>query len=349
MFEAVLTLCLATATEVCRPVLLPGYEAATAAGCHEKLAARPAAPAARWREDLVPHGAPACQPAGAALSFAEQAPGLFVHKGAVAEADRRNGGDISNIAFIIGAQSVAVIDSGSARWIGEAVWRAIRARTDLPVSHIVLTHMHPDHVFGASVFEAAGAQVVGHAALGRALADRQANYLESLATLIGPERLIGTAPVPVDIPVSGQTEIDLGGRVLVLKAWPQAHTGTDLTVLDRATQTLVAGDLVFDGHVPALDGSVTGWRIVLEELGQVPAVQLVPGHGGPLLPWPAGDDNTLRYLDVLARDTRAALDAGIRLGPAVTQIAQQEREHWQLFEAFNARNATVAYTELEWE
>ncbi|ARE39101.1 SoxH protein [Rhodovulum sp. P5] len=346
MFEAVLTLCLAGAEAECRSVLLPGYEAATMADCTAMLADT-APDLDVFGADVIAPGAPRCQPAGPVLDLQEIAPRLWVHKGAIAEPDRVNGGDVSNIAVVIGDASVAVIDTGSARWMGESLWRAVRARTKLPVSHVILTHMHPDHVFGASVFD--GARVVGHAGLARALADRQANYLESLASLIGADRLIGTAPPDIDLAIDGKMEIDLGGRVLELSTWPTAHTGNDLTVVDRVSGTLLAGDLVFDGHIPALDGSVTGWQAVLEQMAGQPPVRVVPGHGGPVLPWPAGGAATARYLGVLAADTRAAIADGLRLGAAVERIAQGERDYWQLFDAFNARNATVAYTELEWE
>ena len=77
--------------------------------------------------------------------------------------------------------------------------------------------------------------------------------------------------------------------------------------------------------------------------------QIVPGHGGPVLAWPDGGADQVRYLSVLERDTRAAIDAGTRMGEAVEQIAQSEAGNWDLFQAYNPRNATVAFTELEWE
>ena len=76
---------------------------------------------------------------------------------------------------------------------------------------------------------------------------------------------------------------------------------------------------------------------------------VVPGHGDPLLPWPEGGTALKRYLDTLARETRAAIDAGERLGEAVKHIAESERDAWELFDAYNPRNATLAFTELEWE
>ncbi len=345
MFEAVITLCVTLADGPCRDMLLPGYEAASLIDCDQALADRaPALPQAG-----EPRGAPRCQPIGAALEVKEVAPGIFVHLGQIEEPSVANRGDISNPGFVIGGQSVAVIDSGTARWMGEALWRAVRAHTDKPISHVILTHTHPDHVFGASVFVDVGATVVGHRDLPRALADRQANYLESLQTLIAPEDALATEAPEVGMTVEDSAEIDIGDRVLELHAWPIAHTNSDLTVLDRKSGTLFAGDLLFDQHIPALDGSLRGWQAVLADLEEVAAPHVIPGHGGPILSWPDAAAPEAQYLDVLAKDTKTAIDAGERLGDAVPHIAQSEAGHWALFDAFNPRNATVAFTELEWE
>lgn len=347
MFEAIVVLCLDLADGPCRDNLLPGYEAATVTECTAALEHR--APDLGVFAGLVAQGAPSCREVGEALSVVEVAPGVFVHMGAIAEPDPANRGDVSNLGFVIGEDAVAVVDTGSARWMGEALWRSIRQRTQKPVSHVIITHMHPDHAFGAGPFAEAGAEVVGHINLSRALLDRQANYLESLDRLIGVQDMLGTRVVPVDIAVDQLLEIDLGGRILSLRAWPVAHTGSDLTVLDTATGTLFAGDLVFDRHTPALDGQLRGWRAVLAEIEAMDLHRVVPGHGGPSLDWPVGARDMKRYLEVLETDTRAAIDAGQRLGDAVENIAQSERGLWSLFEAYNPRNATVAFTELEWD
>ncbi|MEO0386913.1 MAG: MBL fold metallo-hydrolase, partial [Pseudomonadota bacterium] len=175
MFEAVIAICAGLAGEICRDQLVPGYAATDRAACEALLAARP------------PDVAADCKPAGPVLSTEEVAPGVFVHMGAVAEPDGANLGDVANLGFVIGQDSVAVIDAGSAAWLGEALWRAIRAETAKPVSHLILTHHHPDHAFGAGLFAAAGAEIVAPQGFTRALADRQANYVESLERLIGTQ------------------------------------------------------------------------------------------------------------------------------------------------------------------
>ncbi|MFO7757089.1 MAG: quinoprotein relay system zinc metallohydrolase 2 [Roseovarius sp.] len=347
MFEAILTLCLAASPDICRDRLLPGYAHPARAACRAALRETPPETGALPGQLIA--SAPVCRPAAEALDMVEVAPGVFAHEGQIAEADADNRGDVGNLGFVIGETGLAVIDTGSAPWLGEALWRAIRARTDLPVDHVILTHMHPDHVFGAGVFTRLGARIWGHAALPRALADRQAGYLDGLRAALGDAAFLDVTVPGLTDAVTDWAAIDLGGRVLELRAWPVAHTGNDLTVMDRETQTLFAGDLVFDRHAPALDGSLRGWRAVLADLQGMEIMRVVPGHGDASLSWPEGAEPLARYLEVLERDTRTALEAGARLSEAVRGVAGGEAAQWQLFEVYNPRNVTVAFTELEWD
>ncbi|SHN15778.1 quinoprotein relay system zinc metallohydrolase 2 [Roseibium suaedae] len=366
MFELVVTLCLAaspsgissgpasTASPICREVLIPGHETAERETCEADLA-RFQLPQG-WPEGLAPEsqddlaGKLGCQHQGTALSVTEIAPGVFVHEGRIEEPGAENAGDVSNSGFIIGKTSVAVIDAGGSRLTGERLYRALRHQTDLPVSHLILTHMHPDHVLGASVFREAGASVVGHPALARALEDRAGSYLASFGRLIGDPAFLGTRVIlPDNSAEEAKTVIDLGERRLQLRSWPLAHSPSDLTVLDEATGTLFAGDLLFDRHAPALDGSLKGWQAALEQLTELPVTQLVPGHGGPVLASPEGIEPLRHYLEVLARDTREAIARGEPLSRAASHIGEGEAANWALFGLYNPRNATAAYSELEWE
>jgi quinoprotein relay system zinc metallohydrolase 2 len=348
MFELVVTLCLLAAPDTCRDVLLPGFEAHSAKACADALAARPVDVAALFPDSRA-QGDARCQPSGSVAEVREVASGVFVFTGAISDATPENQGGVSNAGFVIGSDRVAVIDSGGSRQMGEELWRALRARTDLPVSHVILTHMHPDHVLGASVFAETGARVVGHEKLGAALADRRDSYMAGFGRLVGDAEFIGTKVVLPDLSVPDRLDIDLGGRILGLRSWRVAHSTNDITVFDPVGGVMFTGDLVFHDHAPALDGSVRGWVSVLTELKKMGVDGIVPGHGGPVLDWPSGAQDLDRYLAVLIDDTRAAIDRGDALSTAADVIAASEAGNWQLFDLFNARNATVAYTELEWD
>lgn len=282
------------------------------------------------------------------LPVSEVAPKIFVHVGEVALMTRENEGATANVGFIIGDDAVAVIDTGGSVREGERLLAAIRARTDKPIRYVINTHGHPDHVFGNAAFVSDGTVFVGHRNLPQALAVRGPFYTDAFRRIMGEQLMEGVRMISPTLLVAGTTRLDLGSRPLTLKTWSTAHSDNDLTVLDERTGTLFAGDLVFLGHIPVLDGSLRGWLKVTDELGSLPAQRVVPGHG-PVSEWPAALADQRRYLTKLANDIRALIARGEPITAAAGTAAASEQPRWQLFGDYNARNATSAYSEIEWE
>ena len=261
-----------------------------------------------------------------------------------------NRGGIANLAFVVGGSAVAVVDSGGSRAEGDGLLAAVRARTPLPVAYVINTHLHPDHVLGNAAFRGeTRVAFVGHERLGRRLADAGPHYLASMRRILGEAVFAGTEVVPPTLAVQGRLELDLGGRTLELRAWPTAHTDTDLTVLDRATGTLLAGDLVFLERIPVLDGSLKGWLGALDELAGIGASRVVPGHGPASSPWPDALGPQREYLTGLRDGVRRALARNLTLDAVVREIPVPAARGWLLAEENHPRNVTAGFTELEWE
>jgi quinoprotein relay system zinc metallohydrolase 2 len=280
--------------------------------------------------------------------LSEAAPGVYVHLGRPLSLDAPGHDDIANIGFVVGRKCVAVIDTGGSVRIGRELRAAIRARTRLPVCYVIDTHVHVDHVLGNLAFKEDAPSFVGHAALAEEIVRNRPFFLEKYAAdlgappsadmVIGPDRL-----------VERELTLDLGDRQLRLRAWPKAHTDCDLTVLDERTATLWTGDLVFRGRLPALDGSLTGWLAVLDELGASKVKLVVPGHGPPTRDLARAIAPERAYLRALADGVRRELAHGDSMQDAIANVALDQKGAWLLWDDVHPRNVARAYQELEWE
>lgn len=278
----------------------------------------------------------------------EIAPGIYLHQGVTVDfADPRHD-DIANIGFIVGAKCVAVIDTGGSIKTGAALRAAIRGITERPVCYVINTHVHFDHVLGNLAFVGDQPEFIGHAGLADAIEASRAFFLKEFSSELGgspsEKSVIGPARA-----VTETLSLDLGGRKLLLTAWPAAHTHADLTVLDEQSGTLWTGDLLFQEHIPVLDGSLKGWLSVINTLKTIAVKKIVPGHGPPGDNWREMMTAQETYLNNLLQETRKAIAGGVFMEDAIITIGRGEQDHWQLFDQHHRANVSKAFVELEWE
>jgi len=274
------------------------------------------------------------------------ASGVFVRPGHPAVVFE--GQEIANIGFVVGDLCVAVVDTGASLAEGQALDCAIREVTDLPVCYVFNTHVHPDHMLGNSAFQRPGVEFVAHEKLPRALALRGDIYLERAAAHEG-RVLDESIFVFPERTVTGIVELDIGGRVLTVRAHNTAHTDHDLSIIDKSTNTVFLGDLVFLEHLPVIDGSINGWISELDDLSGASFETVIPGHGPVSAPWPSAAGASLQYLSTLRQTVRAWIADGGDLASAQASIDQPDSGDWLLIDHYHRRNVGAAYAELEWE
>ena len=286
---------------------------------------------------------------GSDFELVKIAEGIYLHPGRHEDLSATNAGDIANIGFIVGNSSVMVVDPGGSFLVGARLKKAISSVTSLPISHVVYTHVHPDHIYGASAFQEVK-DFVAHNKFQLGFAQRDGFYRERLDYLFDDASgATQSSEIPAaTLVIEKDLAIDLGGRMVQIRAHEVAHTDNDLTVFDERTQTLWASDLVFTERTPSLDGSLVGWLRVLDELEALAPALVVPGHGEPGN-WRQLVEPQREYLDTLLKEIRTYIANGSRLSDALKEVMVENAGQWQLYDLHHPSNITKAFTELEWE
>ena len=292
------------------------------------------------------------------LDVKKIADGVYVHYGKHENIyEGSNIGDIGNLGFIIGDESIAVIDTGGSHQVGEALKLAIKKISRKPIKYVINTHVHQDHIFGNTAFLSEGVIIYGHFNLKKALKERGSQYIRQISEagnkikgtkIIFPHKIIAeTSPDQVK-KLSDKITINLGNRKLLLTSYPTAHTYSDASVFDLKTKTFFVGDLVQDERLPTMDGLVKNWIKVLNEIEKVDFKIMVPGHGK------IQKDNTAlkktkTYLQVLYNDVIDALKKDIPAEKVIEIAAESEKDKWVLFDRVNPGNVVRTLIRYEWE
>ncbi|MDQ2910976.1 MAG: MBL fold metallo-hydrolase [Actinomycetota bacterium] len=194
---------------------------------------------------------------------------------------------VPNIGIVVGDRAALVVDTGMGPNNGRRVLEKARALTDRPLL-LTLTHFHPEHGFGAQVFEREATIVYNREQAGE-LATKGQGYVEMFRGFgeSVAEQLEGVELVAPHVAYEGHATIDLGGVVVELAHYGLAHTRGDQVVIVPESGVLFGGDLVETRLFPIFpwfppqDADVSGsrWIAVLERLEALAPDIVVPGHG----------------------------------------------------------------------
>ena len=296
------------------------------------------------RAQAAPPGAPA-------MAARQVSPSAWYVEGLSALGTPANQNFISNAGFVITPAGVVVIDALGSPVLAQRLLAEIREHTAQPVTHVILTHYHADHIYGLQTFKAAGAKVVAHQG-GRLYlnSDTARLRLDASRAELAPWVNQETRLVQADEWIAGEQELVVGGVRLRLKPVGPAHTPEDLVVYLPQEQVLFAGDLVFRGRIPFVgQADSRQWIRSLDTLLAYDAQVIVPGHG-PVSSQARQDMELTR--DYLIHLRKVMGEAAKNLEPfdAAYQAADWSRfESLPLFRVANRMNAYNTYLLMERE
>ena len=175
-----------------------------------------------------------------------------------------------NTAVFVTAKGVVLVDTKLANW-GQAILDKVKTVTDKPVTHIINTHTHGDHV-GSNEFFPAAVEVVAHANVATSMAKMPA-FADGTKTHAFPDKTYTTTMTVLD-----------GADAIDLHYFGAAHTNGDSFVVFRNLRVMHAGDAFASKGLPLLDGNNGGSGVAYPETLEKAARGIrnvdtvIPGH-----------------------------------------------------------------------
>ena len=254
--------------------------------------------------------------------------------------------------FIIGTDSVLVVETMLNERLNSQLFALIAAETDLPVRYAVNTSFHGDHAYG-NQYLPRETLIIQHGAaaayIGNHLEADKAFMIQNFGEGRGIEEIVVT---PADILVgdAGSLSVDLGGITVDIRDYGFAQTGGDLFVSVPSANILWTGNPVI-AKAPAvpwlLDGHLVETRDTLQAVyNNVDAdTTIVPGHG------PITDLATIQwnidYLTAVEQGVKAAIAEGLSLEETVASVQLPEFAGYALFGWVHpSLNIPAAYNDL---
>jgi cyclase len=174
-----------------------------------------------------------------------------------------------NTAVFVTASGVVLVDTKLANW-GQAIMDQVKTVTDKPVTHIINTHTHGDHV-GSNDFFPASVEIVAHA-----------NVTTSMAAMPAFADPAKKHALPDKTYTDKLTVLD-GAEAIDLYHFGPAHTNGDTFVVFRGLKVMHAGDVFPSRATPFIDRSNGGNGVTYPEtIARVAGLKdidtVIPGH-----------------------------------------------------------------------
>jgi glyoxylase-like metal-dependent hydrolase (beta-lactamase superfamily II) len=220
-----------------------------------------------------------------------------------------------NTAAYITANGVVLVDTKLANW-GQAILDKVRTVSDKPITHIINTHTHGDHV-GSNEFFASSVEIV-------AQANTSAN-MAKMKNFATPETRHGMP----DKTFTDRMTVLGGKEAIDLYYFGQGHTNGDAFVVFRELRTMHAGDIFPRKGTPLLDMNNGGSGVQIGETlakaaGGIKNVDTVISGHSTVMTW-ADFVEFGEFNRAFLAATQAAIKAGKTADQALAELKLPEK------------------------
>jgi glyoxylase-like metal-dependent hydrolase (beta-lactamase superfamily II) len=175
-----------------------------------------------------------------------------------------------NTAAFITATGVVLVDTKNPNW-GQAILDQVKTVTNKPVTHIINTHTHGDHV-GSNEFFPAAVEVIAHENTAANMA-KMPHFMDAAKKFALPDKTF-----------KDKMTVLRGADAIDLYYFGRGHTNGDIFIVFRGLRTMHAGDIFARKGTPLLDMNNGGSGVEIGETLRKAAAGIknvdtvIPGH-----------------------------------------------------------------------
>jgi len=260
-----------------------------------------------------------------------------------------NEGLNANLGFVVGDESVLVINTGPSYRYAQAFHRAIQAITKKPVKYAVNLNAQRYYWHGNDYFRNQGAKIYAETGAIQFMRQEGAAQLAASQALL-KEKADGTRLAVADQEIHDSGSIDLGNLKVEFRYYGNAHTPGDVIAWIPSLKTIFAGDIAFNQRMLAVlpTGNTGNWLKAFDSIAKLNPAILIPGHGRLTDPKRSRAD-TRAYLDYLRIEAKKIFDNGGSLQDAVDRVDQSRFRRLANFDLLAGRNMNIVFQEIERE
>jgi glyoxylase-like metal-dependent hydrolase (beta-lactamase superfamily II) len=181
-------------------------------------------------------------------------------------------------------RGVVLFDAQFHRSSAHELWEEIQRKTSGDLAYIVVSHAHPDHWFGLSVFRkvAPTALIISSDAVAKEMMDTSVARLALCHRRYGdecPDDL--ESLVYPDITFTGQAAIGSDDQRLELREYGASEAPVNVVGWMPSISGLFAADIVFNGqHLYVPDRALISWYAILQDFESLEPRVIFTGHQG---------------------------------------------------------------------
>ncbi|QEP42291.1 MBL fold metallo-hydrolase [Ectothiorhodospiraceae bacterium BW-2] len=274
---------------------------------------------------------------------------IYALLGEVGPRNAANHGLNNTLGFVVTAEGVVLIGSGTTATAAALIEQKIAEVSDRPIIRVINIGVQDHHWMGNSYFLERQIPVQALQITATDQRRQQDSQLGRLEREIGAEAKTITPRHASELIAKERASFEIGGVAFEL-IWPGGgHFHGDALLWLPEHKTLFSGDYLFHDRMLGIwpSSKVVNWQRSWQMIEQLQPERIVPGHGAP------GDLAKARrdsgnYLNWLIDGVTLALEEWREMSETIDSLAEApEFAHLQYFDSWHRRNIHQTFMQLE--